>query len=380
MGKFLKNNYYILVKIMLMLVFSLYGFVTDQGRAGVSLRVLLFVSLYISIMTLKELGQRKYMLCFFGGALLIVCLLIHYGGGGFIPLVILLGFEILAFFKAKFPLYFLIYLVLIFDTPIDFLTEFMMITMMMIFYLQHEFIVEKYEKQMYEDMVTQQGLKRDYEIREYEVKTELKKNMLRAENQVLQERAELSQTLHDKLGHNINGSIYQLEAAKVIMEKDPEKARSMIQSVIDQLRSGMDEIRAILRKQRPEKKKMALLQLYELCSDCNKKGVEAELVNEGDLSTISNDIWEVILDNTFEAVTNSMKYSNCNRIDVKIVVMKEMVRCTISDDGRGCNEIVDGMGISGMRQRIRNVGGFISFESEAGFSVNMLLPLNYQRT
>ena len=126
---------------------------------------------------------------------------------------------------------------------------------------------------------------------------------------------------------------------------------------------------------RPEKKKMAMLQLYELCADCNNKGVEAELNTEGNLSAITDALWEVILDNTFEAVTNSMKYARCKRIDINILVMNEMVRCRISDDGVGCNDIKDGMGISGMRQRVRNCGGTISFESEAGFTINMLLPL-----
>ena len=92
-------------------------------------------------------------------------------------------------------------------------------------------------------------------------------------------------------------------------------------------------------------------------------------------------MWEVILDNAFEAVTNSMKYSKCKRIDISIVVMNKMVRCSIADDGVGCDKIEDGMGISGMRKRIREAGGTIDFESkndsgmQKGFKVNMLLPL-----
>ena len=159
------------------------------------------------------------------------------------------------------------------------------------------------------------------------------------------------------------------------MNKDPGKAADMIQAVIDQLRSGMDEIRMILRKERPEKKKMSLLQLHELCEDCIEKGVDAEIATEGDIELISNEMWEIILDNTFEAVTNSMKYSKCNRIMIKINVMNKMIRCEISDNGIGCGTIVDGMGISGMRQRVRSIGGIIDFESEAGFKVSMLLPL-----
>ena len=88
-----------------------------------------------------------------------------------------------------------------------------------------------------------------------------------------------------------------------------------------------------------------------------------------------DNLWEVILDNAYEAVSNSMKYAKCKHINIVIVVMNKMVRCSIEDDGIGCSKIVDGMGISGMRQRARSVNGMISFETEAGFKVTMLLPI-----
>lgn len=244
----------------------------------------------------------------------------------------------------------------------------------MICYYQHDFVVRSYRKQTMEDTLLEQRLKKDMSQKEYETKALLQQNLLRSENQILEDRARLSQTLHDKLGHGINGSIYQLEAIKVLMKKDPEKSDAMIQAVIDQLRISMDEIRAILRKERPEKKELALLQLYKLCEDCNKKGVEAEVVTEGDVSLVPEKAWEVILDNAFEAMTNAMKYAKCNRISIKIVVLNQMIRCTITDDGKGCSEIKEGMGIAGMRRRVREAGGTISFETQPGFTVNMLLP------
>ncbi len=60
---------------------------------------------------------------------------------------------------------------------------------------------------------------------------------------------------------------------------------------------------------------------------------------------------------------------------MKIHVMNQIVRCSIKDNGIGCEEIVDGMGISGMRQRVRSVNGILNFEAETGFAINMLLPL-----
>ena len=70
-----------------------------------------------------------------------------------------------------------------------------------------------------------------------------------------------------------------------------------------------------------------------------------------------------------------MKYAKCTKIDVKIHILNQMVRCSIADNGVGCSNIIDGMGISGVRRRVREVNGILDFESEAGFTINILLPL-----
>ena len=376
MGNFLKDNYFTLIRILLFLMFSAYGCVDGIKDAGVSIEVLLLVMFSLSLFLVKEAVEGRKKIFFLIAEAGVLAALIRFSGLSFLLLVYFMCFEVLRDLGLKFYWYFLMYCLVFIENPAGFFVSFLVVTMLLICYIQHEFVVQYYQKWMIEDTITQQRLKQDMRSRETEAKAELERNKLMAENRILEERAELSQTLHDKLGHNINGSIYQLEASKVIMDSDPEKARSMLQAVIDQLRTGMDEIRAILRKKRPEKKKMAMLQLYELCADCNEKGVQAELNTEGDLELIKDDVWEIILDNAYEAVTNSMKYSKCERIDISLIVMKQMLRCSISDDGIGCTKIVDGMGISGMRQRVRAAGGNISFESHPGFSVNMILPIN----
>ena len=390
MGSFINDNilkekYFLIARIVIMLLLGLYGIDGIDDKTGVSAEILLLVALYISVICLKEFTEGKKVLIFIAAAAAAYIALLYFGGISFGFMGVFLYYELLLYLKANRFWYYLIYLNifieryllvrLIGEEPMALVTELIILTFMLIFYVQHEFVVTDYEKQMMQDTIAQQGLKRDMRIQENTAREQMKKNMLMAENKVLAERATLSQTLHDKLGHNINGSIYQLEAVKLLMDKDPEKARGMSQAVIDQLRTGMDEIRAILRKERPEKKQMALLQLYELCEDCNSKGVEAELLNEGDISKIPDSMWEVILDNTFEAVTNSMKYSKCKHINISISVMNKLVKCTVTDDGVGCPKIEDGMGISGMRQRVRMSGGSIDFETEVGFKVSMLLPL-----
>ena len=372
----LKNNYFVLVRLFLMVTFSLYGITEKTRESGVSAWVLLLASLYIAIMAFGELVPQKYRFIFVLLGIAIFGVLMFMGERSFILLGFFSVYELLSLIQNLNPkLYFVPIAGIFIPSPLPLLTVLVATVMMTVCYLQHNFVIRSYRKQMMEDTITEQNLKRDMQEKEFAAKMEQRKSMLMAENQILEERASLSQTLHDKLGHNINGSVYQLEAAKVLMEKDPEKAQSILQAVIDQLRGGMDEIRGILRKERPAKKELAMLQLYKLCEDCNNKGVKTELETEGDTSAIPDPIWEVILDNAFEAVSNSMKYSKCSSIDIKILVMKQRCRVSIADNGIGCSQFEDGMGISGMRSRVRAVSGTIDFQTDPGFTVTMLLPL-----
>ena len=372
----LKSHYFVLVRLFLMVTFGAYGFVERPENTQVSAWVLLLVAMYLASMALFEIVPKK---CKF------ICLV--FSAGFFATLMalgetefMLLGFVIIYDLLSLFEdlearIYLIPVIGFLLPGPVNIVTRLIAVSLTAIVYLQHNYVIRSYRKQMLEDTITEQNLKRDMQQKEYAAKMEQRRSMIMAENQILEQRASLSQTLHDKLGHNINGSVYQLEAAKVLMKKDPEKSEAMIQAVIDQLRGGMDEIRGILRKERPEKRQLTMLQLYKLCEDCNSKGVQTELVTEGETSQIPDKLWEVILDNAFEAVSNSMKYSKCSRIDIRLVVMAQRVRVSIADDGIGCSEIKDGMGISGMRQRVRECNGTISFESTAGFTVTMLLPL-----
>ena len=372
----LKNNYFVLVRLFLMVTFSIYGITEKTRESGVSAWILLLASLFIAVMAFGELLPEKYRFISVLLGIVVFAALMFLGEKSFILLGFFSAYELLSLFKNLNPkLYFLPIAGIFIPSPVPILTVLVATVLMTVCYLQHNFVIRAYRKQMMEDTITEQNLKRDMQEKEFAAKMEQRKSMLMAENQILEERASLSQTLHDKLGHNINGSVYQLEAAKVLMEKDPEKSKNILQAVIDQLRSGMDEIRGILRKERPAKKELAMLQLYKLCEDCNNKGVKTELVTEGDTALIPDPIWEVILDNAFEAVSNSMKYSKCSSIDIQIFVMKQRVRVSIADDGVGCSKFEDGMGISGMRSRVRAASGTIDFQTDPGFTVTMLLPL-----
>ena len=370
-----RDHYFVLLRMALLLLLEIYIVLSQSVLTGASVEVLLFLALFIGLVAGKELLGPKKRIWLLGAAAALMIYIIAALGTAYILLFIYLCYEGLTYWKPRLPWYLAPLGLAFLPGEIGWEVQFVIALFMGIIYFQHDFIVESYRKQTREDTIAEQQLKHSMNRREHEMQEEVRKSLLQAENQMLEEREELSQTLHDKLGHNINGSVYQLEAVKVLMEKEPETSKKMIQAVIDQLRSGMDEIRMILRKERPEKYKLAILQLEKLCEDCRSKGVEAELITEGELKEIPEKYLEVILDNAYEAVSNSMKYAKCSRIKISVHVWNQMIRCSISDNGVGCKKMTDGMGISGMRKRMREINGILDFETEAGFTINMLLPL-----
>ena len=376
MSEQLRDNYFLAVKIIMLIALELYIALTKNVLTGASGMVLLLLALLIGCFSLVQLLDKlRRWMCLCGCIILLIVITTNIDKA-FVLLGICLAYDIISYLKPSFIWYFTPLIFGIIESDINSYVRILACLFIGIIYIQHDFIVESYRKQTVEDTLSEQQLKKNIYKKEHEMQEEMRKGLLQAENQLLEERTQLSQTLHDKLGHNINGSVYQLEAIKVIMDKEPDTSKRMIQGVIDQLRTGMDEIRAILRKERPKKYRLATIQLEKLCGDCVSKGVDAKLVTDGDLSNVPDKYLEIVLDNAYEAVSNAMKYARCTKIEIKIHVLNQMLRCSISDNGIGCKEIEDGMGISGMRRRVREVNGVLDFETEAGFTINMLLPIN----
>lgn len=372
----LREHYFLAVRIMIILVIGIYIAIAQADLAGSSGGMLLLLALLLGFVVGREIlpHHMQWLSLLAAGGVLGV--MIAEYGVEYSMLGIVLIYECISFFQGRNVFWYLAPLLLAFvSTEVSLGIRLLVCILLAVIYFQQDMVIDSYRRKMKEDTLEEQRLKRNIHQRENAWREDMNRGMLAAENQLLEEKARLSQTLHDRLGHSINGSIYQLEAVKVLLEQDVETSKTMIQAVIDNLRTGMDEIRGILRKEKPKKYKLALLQLGRLCEECCQMGVEAHLVTEGDLEHVPEKYLEIILDNAFEAVSNALKYSKCTKIEIKIHVMNRLLRCSVSDDGIGCSEMVDGMGIAGMRNRMRSVNGILDFDTDVGFTVNMLLPL-----
>ncbi len=243
-------------------------------------------------------------------------------------------------------------------------------------YYQHYVIIKSYKNYLNTLLNTEASLQKMINKQDLRHRGDIEKFALVYENERLEEKSRLSQSLHDKIGHSINGSIFQLEACKLLIDKKPEQTKEKLQDVIENLRQSMDEIRAILRREKPQVGEMKYVQFKKLCTDFKAKyNINVDFKYEGEKNSLSEAIWGLLLDNTIEAFSNALKYAHCDTIAIYICVFNKLIRCTIKDNGKGCKSIKEGMGLSGMKERVRAMGGTLDIASEVGFQINMLLPL-----
>lgn len=188
----------------------------------------------------------------------------------------------------------------------------------------------------------------------------------------IKERNRIARDIHDNIGHDITGVLFQLQAAHKLYNKDSEKANNILSLCIDKLSNSLEMIRDTVHNIKPaiEVNKQMFNDLVEKFIYCP---IDFKL--EGDVNSVSSQIIDVLYLNMKESLTNATKYSGATKITIAIEIQKNYVRFFYQDNGNGCGEIVEGLGISGMKERVKNVNGNINITSEKGFSIVCVIPL-----
>ena len=194
----ISNNYFVVLRIIILFAFSIFG-VLNISEAGASLGILLLNMFFISSMFIKEILKGKWKIPAYIVSVLLYIVLVVIGGREFLLLGFFLVFEILTALSVGYRWYLIVSLVSLAPSPYGTDVQIMIVFLLAICYIQHYFIVLEYKKQMMEDTIVEQDLKRDMYRKEAENKAETRKNMLLAENRLLEQRSRLAQTLHDKL-------------------------------------------------------------------------------------------------------------------------------------------------------------------------------------
>lgn len=187
----------------------------------------------------------------------------------------------------------------------------------------------------------------------------------------IKERNRIAREIHDNLGHSIAGILLQLQASQKLFDRDGDKSRELLNKSIVELSSSLTLLRDTVHNIRP---------MESLGIEYIKKIIEnfsfcpVDLKYTGDFNGLSAVQLEMLQTNIKEALTNASKYSKATRVDISIDINDKFIRLYIKDNGIGCTSIKEGLGISGMKERIKNIGGSISISSDNGFIIVCIIP------
>lgn len=191
----------------------------------------------------------------------------------------------------------------------------------------------------------------------------------------LDERRHIAQRIHDLLGHTIAAAILQLEASKTMIREDPLKAEAMVSQSAELLRHGMDQIRYTVKDMQSELQTMKFSNI-ELLVDRVRRDTDLEihLGTQGDLSKLSISHWNIAYQLISEGLSNVIKHAQANLVTIEIQVYPKMLRFFLEDDGKGYEELHEGMGLRGIRERIEEASGTMIVDGHGGMSINCVIP------
>ncbi len=193
----------------------------------------------------------------------------------------------------------------------------------------------------------------------------------------LDERNRIARELHDLMGHTLTSSILQLAAIRSV-NRDPV-LEPMLEKFATHLDQGMTETRESLHALGRSGFDLRD-RLETLFRSAEGFDVKLHLALEEDCPiAVQLDMLALVR----EAVTNALRHSGGDRIEVAILTQPALYSIRVSDNGRHSREKLEalnasggfreGMGLRGMEEITDRYRGFLNLQGENGFTVHAVL-------
>ena len=191
------------------------------------------------------------------------------------------------------------------------------------------------------------------------------------------ERKRIAREIHDTLGHALTGISAGIDAVKVLVDIDTNRAKEQLNNVSVVVRDGIRDVRGSLNKMRPgalenNTLKEALIKIireYEAISN-----LEIHLRYEWDNIDLDIAKEDIVFRVIQESITNSVRHGHAKPIGIDLLEEEEAYVMTIQDDGVGFDELHYGYGLKQMQERLMIIGGSVCFENRDGFYTHIEIP------
>jgi signal transduction histidine kinase len=196
-----------------------------------------------------------------------------------------------------------------------------------------------------------------------------------------EERRRLRRDLHDGVGPQLAALMLELETASDLVSDDPEAASALMTKLPERAREIVSDVRHSVHALRPPA-------LYELglvgalregAVRYGPSGLRVSVEHPEELSDLPAAVEVACYRIAQEALANVVRHASASNCSIRIRLDEEAgaLSVEVEDDGRGIREgDRAGVGMSSMRERTEELGGWCTVEPLAGGGtlVRALLP------
>ncbi|MEY2541216.1 MAG: hypothetical protein QOI22_818, partial [Verrucomicrobiota bacterium] len=201
---------------------------------------------------------------------------------------------------------------------------------------------------------------------------------------VFEERNRMARDIHDTLAQGFTGVIVQLEAAEdAIACGSRNDADKHLHRAGELARSSLNEARRSVHALRPQA--LEDQNFWDALKGTIKSttvgtSLHTSFQAQGKIPELPPPWQENLLHIGQEALTNALKYAHARNFETRLSYKGKKLRLELRDDGDGfkTKDRHDGVGLSGMRERVEQMGGELKITSSRGkgTKITVLLPCN----
>lgn len=188
-----------------------------------------------------------------------------------------------------------------------------------------------------------------------------------SETAVFKERNRIARDIHDNAGHSMTAVIMQTEAAKLLIDTNPEEAKAKIISANIQAKNALEQMRESVHLLAGRGESLSLKEEIGEIIAQTMDGTDVKIRFDVADLTLAGERHRFICNSLKECLSNGMRHGGASAFYVELAEADGRVVLTVSDNGAGLPvDFKEGYGLRGIREKAAAFGGSIVYESESG--------------
>lgn len=201
------------------------------------------------------------------------------------------------------------------------------------------------------------------------------------------ERIRIAADLHDSTVQNLTNMVHKTELCLKLLDIDRVRIRLELQSMIDTIRTTIDDMRAIIYDLRPmsidDLGLVVTIERYVKKLVKENEMIQFEFISENQECVLKPVIRITLFRIIQEACNNIIEHAQANEVMIKLIYLENEIRLSIIDNGigfdnseeqRGDEEGIS-FGLSIMKERTYLLSGDITIESEKNVGTKIFVSV-----